>query len=109
MSGSSVAPKDLAKKAKKSMLWYTTIPFSVHLIRFVNSIILARILAPGDFGIIGIISVILYYCDTYSNFGFSAALVQRKNIDNSHYHSFFTFNLGISFIFFFIKVITPQN
>ena len=61
---------------------------------------LARLLSPRDYGIIGIITVISYYCDSFSNFGFTKAIVQRDIINENHFYSVFSFNLIVSLIFF---------
>lgn len=92
--------ENLSEKTKQSMVWYTTIPFIMHFFRLANSIILARLLLPSDFGIIGIITVIMFYCDSFTNFGFARAIIQKTEIKKNHYYSFFSFNLTISLIFF---------
>ena len=68
----------LSHKTRQSFIWFTSIPFFIHSVRFANSIILARILSPSDFGIMGIISVILFYCDTYSDMGFGKAVIELE-------------------------------
>ncbi len=93
----------IAYKTRQSLIWYTTVPFAIHFLRFAASIVLARLLTPSDFGIIGIITVILYYCDSFSDFGFGSAIIQKKEINRSHYVSYFSFNLLVS-IFFFLSV-----
>jgi PST family polysaccharide transporter len=92
--------QSLSAKTKQSLLWYTTVPFTMHFLRFANSILLARLLLPSDFGIIGIITIIMYYCDTFSNFGFAQAIIQKKKIEDHHYYSFFSFNITVSLLFF---------
>ena len=92
----------VAYRTRQSLIWYTTVPFIIHFLRFANSILLARLLSPSDFGIIGIITVILYYCDSFSDFGFGKAIIQRKEITRSHYVSYFSFNFLVS-IFFFLS------
>ena len=87
------------QKSKQSLIWFTLLPFSLHFIRFANSIILARILMPKDFGIIGIVTVIMYYCNSISEFGFPNAIIQRKEISQSHFDSYFSFNLLVSIFF----------
>ena len=93
---------DIARKTKESLVWYTSIPFMVHIIRFVNSILLARILSPSDFGVIGIVTVILYYCDSYTDFGFGKAIIQRSEISKGHFVSYFSFNILVSAALFII-------
>jgi len=89
-----------AYRTRQSLLWYTSIPFLVHILRFVNSILLARLLLPSDFGVIGIIAVILYYCDSFSDFGFGKAIIQRRYVSKGHYVSYFSFNILVSLVFF---------
>lgn len=85
-------------KTNESLIWYTILPAAMQIVRFGNSIILARILSPRDFGIIGIASIITFYCNNLSTFGLGNAIVQRKEITNEHINTFFTFNLIISII-----------
>lgn len=99
---------DVQQRTKQSVVWFTILPFLIHFLRFANSLLLARILVPSDFGIIGIISVILYYSDTFCNFGFAKAIVQRKEVVQRHYDSFFTFNLLVSFAFFTVFQFNSQ-
>ncbi len=99
MTDSNFSKQQIAEKTKQSLIWYTTVPFIIHFVRFANSILLARLLSPSDFGIIGIVSVILYYCDSFSDFGFGKAIVQRRDISGQHYASYFSFNIMISMLF----------
>ncbi len=100
MSVSQQSSVNVAYKTRQSIIWYTTVPFIIHFVRFANSILLARLLSPSDFGIIGIITVILYYCDSFSDFGFGKAIIQRKEISDHHYVSYFSFNILVSILFF---------
>lgn len=100
MDNSQVSRDEVARKTKQSLLWYTSVPFLIHFLRFANSIILARLLSPADFGIIGIVTVILYYCDSFSDFGFGKAIIQRDKITRNHFASYFSFNITISLLFF---------
>ena len=100
MDEPNLSNESVGNRTRQSLLWYTIVPFSMEVLRFANSIILARILDPSDFGIIGIISVIMYYCDSYSDFGFGRAIIQKKNVEKGHYTSYFSFNITISLCFF---------
>ena len=102
---SQVPPNEVARKTKQSLLWYTTVPFMIHFLRFANSIILARLISPADFGIIGIVTVILYYCDSFSDFGFGKAIIQRDKVTRNHYSSYLSFNIIYSFLFH----LSPSN
>ena len=90
------------KKTKQSLVWFTMVPMGLHFIRFGNSIILARILSPADFGIVGIATVLLYFSNSLTNVGLSKAIIQREFISSKHYDVLFSFNLGLSIFFYII-------
>src|SRR5512140_578050 len=45
---------------------------------FAGTVILARLLTPADFGIVGLATVVTDYLGTLQDFGVEEALVQRK-------------------------------
>jgi PST family polysaccharide transporter len=94
--------EDINQKTKQSLVWYTVLPFFLHFFRFANSILLARILVPSDFGIMGIVAVILYYCNSVTDFGLAKAIIQRKSVEQGHFNAYFCFNLVVSIALFFI-------
>ena len=91
---------DIEKKTKQGVIWYTALPFLMHFVRIASAIWLARILSPSDFGIMGLVTVLFFYCDLFTSFGFSNAIIQRKSVDSIHYSSYFVFNIIISSILF---------
>lgn len=64
-------------------------------VQFVVSIILARLLVPDDFGIVGMILVFSGFARLFAEFGFSAALIQRPRIRRAHTVSVFWVNLVV--------------
>jgi len=99
----------IGQRTTESLLWFTIFPFALQLVRFVNSILLARLLSPSDFGIIGIASVIVFYCNNLSNFGLGNAIVQRKEIRPEHLNTFFAFNLSISMLLCLAFILGAQS
>ena len=59
------------------------------LVSLVVSIILARILAPSDFGAIALIMVFITIANVFVSNGFGSALVQKKDADNIDFSSVF--------------------
>jgi O-antigen/teichoic acid export membrane protein len=92
--------QSVSEKTKQSLYWFTILPPLLHVIRFANSIILARILSPEDFGIVGIATVLLYFSNSIADFGFSNAIIQRRTVEQRHYDVYFTYNLGISILLY---------
>ena len=58
---------------------------------------LARLLEPRDFGIMGIAMIFSGLVTRFGNIGFGLALIQRKEIREEHVSSLFTANLVIFF------------
>jgi O-antigen/teichoic acid export membrane protein len=90
--------KTITEKTKNSLLWQTIIQPVWEVIRFILSIWIARLLDPKDFGIMGVASVIILYCNSLSELGFSNALIHKTDIDRQHVDTVFTVNLFISLV-----------
>lgn len=92
----------LENKAKNGLLWSSIDKFSTLVIQFVVGIILARLLIPEDFGLIGMITILLAISQCLVNGGFYTALLQKKNVNNHDYSTIFFFNLGVGIALYLI-------
>ena len=52
------------------------------LLNFISSIVLARLLTPHDYGVIGMLTIFLALSNTFIDGGFGSALIQKKNPNN---------------------------
>jgi len=88
----------LETKAKTGLIWSSVDKFSTLVIQFILGIVLARILLPEDYGLIGMITVFMAISQSLIDSGFVAALVQKKNVTDRDYSTVFFFNIlvGIS-------------
>lgn len=71
-------------------------------IQFVIQIILARLLLPQDFGLIGMITVVIAISTSIIDSGFANALIREKNVTQKEYSTVFYFNLITSFALYII-------
>ena len=62
-------------------------------IGFVVSVVLARLLTPEEFGVIAIMMVFITLSQVFIDSGFSTALIQKKDIDDSDCSSVFYINI----------------
>lgn len=92
----------MSRTVGSDLAWYTMLPVAVHVFRFANSILLARLLDPEDFGLIGIALVLVYFSNSLTDFGFSKGIVQGRNVNESHFSALLTVNLVLAAIFYFI-------
>ena len=71
-------------------------------ISLIVQIILARILLPAEFGIVGYMVLFINLCDVFLLQGFSTALIQKKDADEIDYSSVFFANIIMSLIIYMI-------
>lgn len=67
---------------------------------FIVGIVLARILSPDEFGIMGILIVFITVFETILDSGFSQALIQKKNVTDNDFSTVFYFNLLIGVVIY---------
>ena len=69
----------LKNETIKGTFWSSIEKISLLGIQFVLQIVLARLLTPKDYGIIGILAVFLAISNTFIDSGFTSALIQKKD------------------------------
>ncbi len=72
----------LANKAFSGILWAYAERITAQGISFLVTVILARLLAPNDFGILALIMAVISFFDTLLSSGFGIALVQKQDADS---------------------------
>lgn len=78
---------------------------------FVIKLVLAKILFPEEFGIVGMALVFTSFVEVFNDLGFGAALIQRKNenLTKEHFYTAFWTGVGWSLIMYqvMIFVVSP--
>lgn len=97
---------ELKKKALKGVIWSGIDKAGVKAVAFIVSIIIARILSPSDYGVIGMILVFITIANIFIDSGMSQALVQRKNRTASDMSTAFFFNIAVAIICYLILFFT---
>src|SRR5690606_9543157 len=92
----------LRKQATSGLVWTYASQFGDHIITFIVSIILARLLMPEEFGLIGMISIFIGVGKTLIDSGLGSSLIRTDKPDQDDYSTVFFFNLGSSFLIYFI-------
>lgn len=75
---------------------------SVYTFQFLASIILARLLLPTDYGIVGFALIFVNFMSNFSDFGVVTALVQKVNADDDLIYTGFTLKALASVIAFVV-------
>ena len=84
------------KKIVSSMIWRFGERFLAQIVTFIVSVVLARLVAPEEFGNIALLMIFIDIADAFVIHGFSSSLVQKKDADNVDYSSVFYFSLVFS-------------
>lgn len=93
-------PKSLKSKTITGFFWSFLDLIANHGIQFVVQIILARLLLPEHFGIIGMILVLIAVSNAIVDSGFSQALIRDQHTTQEDYSTVFYFNLFISLVLY---------
>ena len=90
----------VASKSFYGVIWSAIERFSLQGTHFVIGVILARLLSPSDFGMIGMLSIFLSVSQTFIDCGFSNALIRQKDASVKDYGTAFIINFIIGLLAF---------
>lgn len=84
----------LKHQAVSGVKWATISQAVQQVTQLVTTIILARLLTPSDFGLVGMAMVVTGFIAIFKDLGTSAAIIQRKEISEALLSSIFWVNVG---------------
>jgi lipopolysaccharide exporter len=97
----SAAPSnDLVRTTARHAGWAYVSFVASKLLTFVATVILARILVPSDFGLVGFALVAMQYLDIVNRFGLDTAIVSWPEVDDDLLSTTFWFSLVTGFVFY---------
>ena len=98
----------LHKKIVKGVGWSFADSFMGHGITFLVGLILARLLSPDEYGLIGIIAIFIAVFNSIVDSGFSNALIRKNNATDIDYNTMFLVNMVCSvFLYGIMYLIAP--
>jgi len=97
--GDIAAGQQLGQTIKKGASWMVVTRFGGRVVRVMVFLGLAKILGPTALGAVGVIYVIDQVGALFTQLGFSAALIQRKDVGPRHLNSVMFINIcaGVTF------------
>lgn len=97
--------QSLKDKTVIGAFWSAADTFIAQGVSFVVGIILARLLSPEEYGLIGIVTIFTTVMLGVVDSGFSNALIRKKDVSNEDYNTLFIFNLLVSILLFILLYI----
>jgi len=83
-----------------NLVWRFAERCGAQLVSFIVSIVLARILAPEDYGTIALVTVFTAILQVFVDSGLGTALIQKKDADEIDFSSVFYFNFVVCLILY---------
>jgi O-antigen/teichoic acid export membrane protein len=91
-----MADQGLKDKTVKGVGWSAADAFLGHGVSFIVGIVLARILSPVEYGLIGIVLIFTTVLNGIVDSGFSNALIRKKDATDKDYNTMFITNMAAS-------------
>lgn len=99
---------NLKRRAVRSTSWTGLSAIVTTGLEILQYSVLARLLAPEDFGIFALVLIIIGFCDLLCNFGLREALIQRNKPTRDELASLYWFQLMLGvFLFIFVFMAAP--
>ncbi|HEX7077301.1 MAG TPA: lipopolysaccharide biosynthesis protein [Candidatus Eisenbacteria bacterium] len=87
---------DLKSKAIRSTAWYGGTRLVTQVVSWATTIVVARILAPVDYGLYAMAFAVITFLELFQEFGLGVAIIQRKTLTNRQINSIFWLLMGVS-------------
>ena len=95
-----MSQQSLRDKTIKGTMWSAADAFLGQGVTFLVGIVLARLLSPDEYGLIGICLIFNTVLMGIVDSGFSNALIRKKDVSDDDYNTMFITNLGISIVLY---------
>ena len=92
--------QSLKEKAVRGIGWSAADTFLGYGVTFIVGLVLARLLSPEEYGLIGIVTIFTTILAGFVDSGFSNSLIRKKEVSNEDYNTLFSFNLIVSIVLF---------
>lgn len=97
-----MAEQSLKDKTVKGVAWSGLDNVTQYVVTFLVGLVLARLLTPDDYGLIGIIAIFTTVSNTIINGGFQNALIRKKAPTEDDYSTVFHINATVSIVLYVI-------
>ena len=98
--------ESLKHKTVKGFIWSSIERFSVQGIQFLVMIIMARLLTPKDYGLVGMLTIFIAVAQSLIDSGFSQALIRKQNRTETDNSTVFYFNVVVGLLLYAVFYIS---
>jgi len=94
--------ESLKDKTVKGLGWSALDNAARYGMQFIIGIVLARLLSPDDYGLLGLVGIVTVVCTALVNCGFTTALIRKKDATDEDYNTAFICNLSMSLLLYVV-------
>src|SRR5437879_11126019 len=73
--------------------WMVGVRFAVRALGVVNTVVLARVLAPSDFGLLAMATLVVLASDVLSDFNFDVSIIRDRDASREAYDTVWSLSL----------------
>ena len=92
----------LKEKTVRGVGWSAVDSVLGHGITFLVGLVLARLLSPSEYGLIGIVTIFITVFNASIDSGVAQAVIRKKDANNDDYNTMFITNMVLSVIMFLV-------
>lgn len=87
---------EIKQQTLSGVKWTAIERFSIQGVQFLLGIVVARLLTPADYGLVGLLGIFLGISQTLIDSGISNALVRKLDRDEADFSTAFYFNIAVA-------------
>jgi teichuronic acid exporter len=99
----------LKQKTVKGLAWSFLDNFVVQGVNFITGIILARLLSPHEFGLVGMVTIFIALGQSFTDSGFKQALIRKNECTQADYSMVFFFNVFVGVAWYILLLVSASS
>lgn len=100
--------ENLKTQTVRGVWWSFLEKYSTQGVSFIVTLVMARILTPGHYGLIGMLAIFMALGQVFIDGGFANALIQKKDRSAVDYSTVFWVNIGIGVSVYFLLFVSAK-
>jgi O-antigen/teichoic acid export membrane protein len=103
-----MSSNNLGDRAGRGVAWMGASRLIARLVDMLVLVILARLLTPGDFGVVALAAAVIAFVEIFRDLGLAQAAVQRHDLRPAHLNGLFWGSLGIGLSLALLLVVSAS-
>jgi PST family polysaccharide transporter len=88
--------QDLGRRSARATAFTAGAQAASLVLRMAATVVLARLLTPEDYGLFGMVTVLVSFISLFNDFGLSMATIQKEDVTHAEASTLFWVNVGVS-------------